>query len=128
MDISIGKVLESRIQTNNDTEKYLRNYWKLRTDVWFDIFKSHPENCSCSDCYRRQCDFFDWSGPGPHPEFCDCDYCIPANSSFCTCEECIPDIIEFDMNGKVPLVQPSHSERCKCDWCEGKCETYYNSS
>lgn len=118
MDTSIGQFSEYRIQTNNDAEINLRKYWKLRTDVWFDVFKSHSENCSCSDCYNRNYDFFDWCYPGPHSEFCDCDYCMPATSTFCSCEECIPDIIEFDRIGEVPLVPPSHSEHCKCNWCD----------
>ncbi len=97
----------------------LRVYWKWRVDVWFDVFKQHPEKCDCCDCFNRCCDFFEWRGPGRcHGEDCDCDYCIPASSTFCACEECIPDIVAFDEIGEVPLVPVPHSDLCKCVRCE----------
>ncbi len=131
MNISIDQVSESRIQTNKKTEDFLRNYWKLRTDIWFDVFKPHREDCTCCYCSDSYFEFFDWRFPGPHSEFCDCDFCMPSGSPFCACEECIPDIIAFDMIGQVPLVQPPHSEHCECYWCKQKSETgetYDNNS
>jgi hypothetical protein len=100
---------ESDSRPNSQSEKKmtddLREYWKLRVDVWFDVFKGHSEKCECEDCFQRFCEFFEWRGPGYcHGDECDCDYCMPASSTFCACAECIPDIVEFDKIGEVPFV------------------------
>ncbi len=126
MSISFTQLSSSKLSSSqaDDFSNYLRAYWKLRVDVWFDCFKSHPEQCDCCDCFNRCYEFFEWSGPGRcHDEECDCDYCMPANSKFCTCEECIPDIVEFDAIGEVPLVPGPHSDLCKCVQCGNEADS-----
>ncbi len=103
--------------SDHNTQAYLRKYWQWRIDLWFDVYKGHPEKCECEDCFNRFCEFFEWSRPAFHEEFCDCDFCIPASSTFCVCAECIPDIVEFDKIGEIPFVPGPHSDLCKCFQC-----------